>query len=392
MVFSQMPIFMKLELGASEHLIGSIDGVVEFISHLMRIVAGPLSDLLQNRKVVIGFGYGLSTLVKPLFALSSSVGIVILIRSLDRITNGLQASPRDALIGDLAPPQKRGASYGLSKSLKTGGSVVGAALVVWIMTASHNNFRLLFLCAFVPGLIALILFIFGVKQPKPKGNFFVGNQEKAGIEKRKDSRTVVSLLKSIRWKAFLELKTGYWRVLSLVALYELAHVGETYLTFRATEVGIKIAHVSLVMLAFNLGQFFVSYPIGVLSDKFKRYTILMMGFLFLVVANTLLIVASSSWMVFLGVFFWGAQIGTSQSIFVAMISDETPAHLRGTAFGIFYLIMGVDIMIASKIAGIFWDQGSHYIFLYSLIICTLSIGWLYRLRKKIDPHQPKQKA
>lgn len=365
MVFSQMPIFMKTELGASEHTIGVIDGIMEFVSHAMRILAGSFSDFIQNRKIVLGFGYGLSTLVKPLFALSSSIGFVILIRSMDRLTNGLQAAPRDALIGDLVPKDKRGSSYGLSKSLKTAGSVLGAALVVWIMTITNNNFRLLFLCAFVPALIALILFIIGVKEPKA-GPLVNGN---ATSSKRK-----------FNWKSFLQLKHGYWRIIAMLFIYEMAHFGESYLTFRAAEIGVSITYISLVMLLFNMGQFLSAFPIGTLSDRFQRQNILLIGFAFMLIANACLIYGTSALFVYMGVFFWGAQMGTTQSVFVSMISDETPKEIRGTAFGIFYIVMGIDILIASKLAGLIWENhGSIYAFKYSASIALFSIFALFFL-------------
>lgn len=358
MVFSQMPIFMKTELGASEHTIGAIDGFVEFVSHAMRIIAGSISDIIQNRKAVLGVGYGLSALVKPLFALSSSVGFVIVIRSLDRITNGLQASPRDALIGDLVPKTKRGASYGLSKSLKTAGSVTGAAIVVWIMTISGNNFRLLFMCAFIPAIIALILFIVGIKEPKavPLANI-------AKPKKRPFS-----------WRSIFELKKDYWQVIGMLGIYELAHFGESYLTFRVREVGVDITYISMVMVLFNMGQFLSAFPIGTLSDRFRRENILLLGFFFMLLANMCMIFGTSPLFVYVGVFFWGAQMGTTQSVFVSMVSDKTPKHVRGTAFGIFYIVMGIDILIASKLAGVLWDEfGSIGAFRYSAIVTSISI-------------------
>lgn len=372
MVFSQMPIFMKTELGASEHTIGAIDGFVEFVSHAMRIVAGSISDIIQNRKVVLGVGYGLSALVKPLFALSSSVGFVVFIRSLDRITNGLQASPRDALIGDLVPKTKRGSSYGLSKSLKTAGSVTGAAIVVWIMTISGNNFRLLFLCAFIPAIIALVLFIFGIKEPKA-----VPLKE---ITKPKQ--------KPFNWRSVFELKKDYWHVIGMLGIYELAHFGESYLTFRVREVGVNITYISMVMVLFNMGQFLSAFPIGALSDRFRRENILLLGFSFMLLANMCMIFGASPLFVYLGVFFWGAQMGTTQSVFVSMVSEKAPKHVRGTAFGIFYIVMGIDILIASKFAGVLWDRfGSIGAFRYSAVVTCISIlvllFWKHKQTQKI---------
>ncbi len=370
MVFSQMPMFMKVELGATESQIGIIDGFVEFISYAVRILAGSASDLIQGRKLVLGIGYGLATFVKPFFVFSSSVMFVIVIRSLDRLANGIQASPRDALIGDLAPPNQRGASYGLYKSLKTAGSVVASVLVIWIMTATNNNFRFLFMLAFIPSVIALILFIVGVREPRHRNKLIV----KTGEHEKK-----------IKWKSFLELKSGYWKLILLLSIFELAHFGESYLIFRAEEVGVPISHVSSVLLFFNLGQVFISFPLGALSDKFQRRDLLLIGILFMVMANICMMYGSSPTVILIGTFLWGAQLGATQSIFVSMISDESPQYIRGTAFGIFYLVMGLDILIASKLAGFIWENyGSTNAFFSSACVSVFSIFCLFILvpRKK----------
>lgn len=374
MVFSQMPMFMKYELGATESQIGTIDGLVEFISHAVRVFAGSVSDIFQNRKFILGIGYGLSTLVKPLFALSSSIGMLVAVRSLDRITNGLQASPRDALIADLAPDKKRGASYGLSKSFKTAGSVMGAALVALIMHKTGNNFRFLFMLAFIPAGIAFLAFLIGIKEPRHRDKF-----------KEKISRTK----SRFKWRTFFELKWNYWRLIIVLLVFELAHFGESYLNFRASEVGVTIANISFVMLLFNLGQFLIAYPIGVLADSFQRRNMLLIGFLFMLLANVFMGLGHTEIWMYLGVFFWGAQMGTTQSIFVSMISDTTPQYLRGTAFGIFYLVNGLDILIASKLAGILWETwGSRWAFAYSFFITAVSILFLLLLipsKNKITP-------
>ena len=231
------------------------------------------------------------------------------------------------------------------------------------MTVTNNDFRFLFLCAFVPALIALVLFLFGVKEPQATPLIDINKPN----HKRK-----------FHWRSLLELKKGYWQVIALLFVYEMAHFGESYLTFRAAEVGVNITYISLVMLLFNMGQFVSAFPIGTLSDRFQRQHILLIGFLFMLAANICLIYSTSPTSVYLGVFLWGAQMGTTQSIFVSMVSDEAPKHIRGTAFGIFYIVMGIDIMIASKIAGVVWENyGSIYAFKYSALVTLCSIVCLF---------------
>jgi MFS family permease len=366
MVFSVMPLFMETELGASRTEVGRIDGFVEFVAYLIRIFSGAVGDIFQNRKAVLGVGYTLSMLVKPMFAMASSVIWIFWIRSLDRVSNGIQASPRDALIGDLAPKNVRGASYGMTKSLKTAGSFIGSALVVVILTYSDISLRTLFLYATIPAGLALILFVLGVKEPRHKDKFTV--EDKVSHEKK------------FRWSAFKELNWSYWKVIILTAIFQLAHFGESYLVFRVRDAGLPNENISLVMLFFNIGQFLVAYPLGRLSDRVERRKVLLSGFILMICAGLVMALTHNIYIVMSGVFLWGAQFGITQSIFVSIISDVTPQYIRGTAFGIFYIIMGVAIFISSWFAGTIWDvYGYKTLFLTSACISFFSCFMLFVL-------------
>ncbi len=374
MVFSVMPLFMETELGASRTEVGRIDGFVEFVAYLIRIFSGAVGDIFQNRKAVLGVGYTLSMLVKPMFAMAGSVVWIFWIRSLDRISNGIQASPRDALIGDLAPKGVRGASYGLTKSLKTAGSFIGSALVVVILTYSDISLRTLFLYATIPAGFALILFVFCVKEPNHKNKFTVSDEEKHE--------------KKFRWSAFKELNRSYWKIIILTAIFQLAHFGESYLVFRVRDAGLLNENISLVMLVFNVGQFLVAYPLGRLSDTMERRKVLLGGFLLMIFAGVTMAITHSIFLVMCGVFLWGAQFGITQSIFVSLISDVTPQYIRGTAFGIFYITMGIAIFISSWFAGTIWDMYGHStLFLTSAAISLFSCFALFLL---IPSHVKKQ--
>ncbi len=374
MVFSVMPLFMETELGASRTEVGRIDGFVEFVAYLIRIFSGAVGDIFQNRKAVLGVGYTLSMLVKPMFAMAGSVVWIFWIRSLDRVSNGIQASPRDALIGDLAPKGVRGASYGLTKSLKTAGSFIGSALVVVVLTYSDISLRTLFLYATIPAGLALTLFFFGVKEPHHKDKFTV--TDKAKHEKK------------FRWSAFKELNWAYWKIIILTAIFQLAHFGESYLVFRVRDAGLLNENISLVMLVFNIGQFLVAYPLGRLSDTMERRKVLLGGFFLMICAGVTMALTHSILLVMCGVFLWGAQFGITQSIFVSIISDVTPQYIRGTAFGIFYIVMGIAIFISSWFAGTIWDTYGHAtLFLTSAAISLFSCFMLFLL---IPSHVKKQ--
>ncbi len=157
MIYSQLPMYMKNVLGASAKQATLIDGIVESFSHITRIISGVISDMLQNRKMMLVAGYGLTIISKPIYLLSPSLMLVFCAQTLDRFANGIIASPRDALVGDVADKPKRGASYGFLKSLKTAGSVIGAMAAIGIMVLTSDDFVSVFVVATVPAFIAFVL-------------------------------------------------------------------------------------------------------------------------------------------------------------------------------------------------------------------------------------------
>lgn len=370
MVFSLMPTFMETELGATKTIVGRIDGFVEFVAYIIRIFSGVTADIFQNRKVVLSIGYGFAAIIKPLFAIASSVVWIFWVRVLDRFSNGIQASPRDALIGDIAPKTHRGACYGLTKSLKTAGSCIGTVLTIGLMITFNNDYRFLFHLAFIPALLAFALLIWGVKEPRHRNRFIQETDE-------------TTHKKGIQWKAFLELNGTYWKIILMTVIFHLAHFGESYLVFRVMDTGLQLSFSPMVMFLFNLGQFCVSYPLGWLSDRIPRRLVLLAGFLFMVGASLMMGHSNNLYVVLGGVFLWGAQMGTTQSVLVSLIFDATPQYIRGTAFGIFYTALGICIWVSSWFAGDIWEHYGHdSLFTVSALISLFSCGILFFLIPK----------
>ncbi len=180
----------------------------------------------------------------------------------------------------------------------------------------------------------------------------------------------------------------FWKIIVLATFFELAHFSETLLSWRAYSVGVPTSFIAFVMAAMNVGQFLVAYPLGRLSDRFNRYTFLVIGFLFMVGSNLCLGFGESITIVMIGVFLWGAQMSTTQSIFLSMISDVVDKDLRGTAFGVFYFTSGIIYLISSSIAGNLWDAfGYMSSFLNSAVISIISIFLLLWLFRKNGAHK-----
>ncbi len=133
LVHSLLPVFLVGTLGVSVAAVGLIEGIAEATALITKVFSGVLSDWFGKRKMLAVIGYGLAALTKPVFALATTVEAVIGARFADRIGKGIRGAPRDALVTDIAPPEIRGAAFGLRQSLDTVGAVVGPLLAIAAM-------------------------------------------------------------------------------------------------------------------------------------------------------------------------------------------------------------------------------------------------------------------
>jgi MFS family permease len=343
MVHSLLPLFMVGTLGASALVVGLIEGLAEATALIVKVFSGVLSDWWGKRKWLAVFGYALGALTKPLFALAPGIGTVLTARLLDRVGKGVRGAPRDALVADIAPPDMRGAAFGLRQSLDTVGAFVGPLLAVGLMLLWANDFRAVFWVAVVPGLLAVGLLVLGVREPdRPVG------QRRSNPIRRENLR---------------RLGSAYWWVVGLGAVFTLARFSEAFLVLRAEQSGVPLALVPLVMVAMNLVYAASAYPFGRLSDRMNHRTLLALGLAVLIAAD-LVLAANAHWTTLLaGVALWGLHMGMTQGLLATMVADTAPADLRGTAFGFFNLVSGVALLLSSAIAGLLWDRlGASFTF------------------------------
>lgn len=365
MVYSQLGLFMKYELHASELKIALIDGVVEFIAYAVRVFSGLISDYFMNRKAILFVGCGLSLLMKPIFAISCSPLMVLAAQSVERIGNGLQAVPRDALIADLSDNKTRGQSFGFSKSFKTVGSLLGTCIAITIMWTTNNNYRIVFLCS----TIAVAISIFCLSKIKTK-------QETQRTEDRK--RKIENPFKR---KYLKSMDIFFWKIIFLAIIFELGHFSEALFPIY-TRSFISITMAGSVSIFISVGQVLCSFPIGLFADKLGKGKFIRICILMMIAANLLFIAApyiESVIPVYIAAFLWGGQMTAVQGLFLSIISERVDPHLRGTAIGIYYCTIGVSYLIASTIAGHLWNSvGSLYAFLYSISFCFITL-FLFRI-------------
>ena len=365
LIHGLLPVFMVSSLGASAFAVGMVEGIAESTALIVKVFSGVVSDYLGKRKALAVIGYGLGAASKPLFALALSVNWVLAARFIDRIGKGIRGAPRDALVADLVPPEIRGAAYGLRQSLDTVGAFVGPLLGVALMLYWAGDFRTVFWYAAIPAVIAVLLLIFGVDEPRSAAG---GRKPAAPIE----------------WKTLGDLSGAYWFVVAVGGVFTLARFSEAFLILRAQQQGLPDAYAPLVLVVMNVVYALAAYPLGKLADRMSHMRLLQAGLAMLIAADLILAQAQGLAAVAIGVALWGLHLGMTQGLLATMVADTAPAHLRGTAFGFFNLASGIAMLAASVLAGLLWDRLGSGITFYAGAAFSLAALLLLVLRAHDD--------
>jgi MFS family permease len=355
LIHALLPLYLVGVLGASTLTVGIIEGIAEATASVTKVFSGALSDYLGQRKWLTALGYGLAAASKPIFPLAPSIAWVAGARFIDRVGKGIRGAPRDALIADLTPANLRGTAYGLRQSLDTVGAVLGPALAIAFMALFANRFTTVFWIAVIPAFIAVAIIVLFVREPKRAA-------------RARAMRSPLSRAELAR------LDIGYWIVVGVAAIFTLARFSEAFLLLRAQSVGMPVVLVPTVMVVMNIVYAATSWPAGALSDSIGRYRLLVVGFALLIVADLVLALGGGVAAVMIGVAIWGLHMGLTQGLLSALVADTAPAALRGTAFGVFNMVSGLAMLLASVIAGGLWDAiGPDGTFLAGAVFTAIAL-------------------
>jgi MFS family permease len=365
MIHALLPIYMVRVLGTSALTVGVIEGIAEATASITKVFSGALSDWLGRRKLLAAFGYGLAALTKPIFPLASSIEWLIAARFIDRVGKGIRGAPRDALVADIAPPHLRGASFGLRQSLDTIGAFLGPLLAIGLMWLTADHFQAVFWIAVIPAFLSVGLILVAVKEP----------------ERPREQRRVRMPLHRDELR---RLGATYWWVVAIAAVFTLARFSEAFLILRAQSIGLPLALIPVVLVIMSLAYSLSAYPIGVLSDRMDRMTLLILGLVLLFLADLVLAFATDIVWLGIGVVLWGLHMGFTQGLLATLIAEIAPAELRGTAFGMFNLMTGIALLVASVVAGALWDiNGPQGTFLAGAAFTVLTLVGLFVIRGRL---------
>jgi MFS family permease len=361
MISGMLPSFIVTELGASKALLGGIEGSAELVSYAFRLVSGSLSDKFHRRKIFIILGYGLSTISKPFFSLSFNWIDVLIVRISDRIGKGVRTAPRDALISDSVTEKISGKAFGIHRTLDQTGAIAGP--IAGYVLLQFFEVRDIFILSLIPGVIAIIILVFFVKE-------VTGKDISSGIQ-----RNFVNLLKQNRPFTILLFITG---------IFGLGAYNFSFVLLKSSDLGVIESSIPLVYAAINITHTAVSVPSGIMADRIGKEKVLVLGYGVLLISSFLMVLLSGNFLyAFVIALVYGIYVGITETVQRAVIPKYVDSNLRGTAYGLYNLVIGVGFFIGNILFGYLWDAYSFDIAISfsSIFVASAMIGMTVFIKK-----------
>jgi MFS family permease len=339
-IYPLLPIFLTTVLGTSAAAVGAIEGAAETTSALLKLASGWWSDRASRRKPLVVAGYALASLARPLVAVAQSAAQVLAIRLTDRVGKGIRGSPRDALIAESVDPAIRGRAFGFHRAADHAGAVVGPLIAFALLRWEQLPLRTVFLFAALPGVLSVIVLVLGVRET-PRHARAASATKKAGVP-----------------SLDVSLGRAFWTFLACVLLFTLGNSTDAFLILRANQLGVSVALVPILWAALHVVKSAASVPGGALSDRFGRKPLILAGWAVYAAVYIGFGRATETWHAWALFLAYGTFFGLTEGTQAALIADLVGQARRGTAYGWYYLAVGIGALPASVLFGLIWDRVS----------------------------------
>jgi MFS family permease len=342
MLLNVLPLFLANVLGVRVWAVGLVEGLAEATASFLKLWSGQRSDRLGARKWLAVAGYGVSALSKPFYLIAATWPAVAAVRWGDRVGKGVRTAPRDALLADSTPPERRGLAFGLHRAADTGGAVVGLLVTVWVVDhvqgadalLAAETFRTLVLWSLLPAFLGVALLAIGARDtPRPERISAAGPPR----------------------PRLRGLGRGFGAFVVCSVVFELGNSADAFLVLRAQERGLGVVDVLWVLLGFNLVYALVAAPAGHLSDRVSRKGVVLASWALYAVAYAGFALSRSELHVVLLYLLYGVYHGLVAGAAKALIADVVPDELRATAYGGYAAAIGLVTLPASLFAGVLWE-------------------------------------
>src|SRR6267378_1294978 len=321
MIFPILPFFLIQVLSANALIVGLVEGVAESVGTFSKIFSGRLSDSAGKRKRFVAAGYGLSTAMKILFPFARTWPEFLGMRILERTGKGVRDAPRDALLTESTPPETRGKAFGFHRSMDTAGAIAGPIITLVIL--------------------------------------FVREPPRAPSAKRTLRMT------------FREIPKPLVAFIGIATIFSFADFSYVFLLLRAGLV-YGTTQAILLYIVYNIVYAAHAFPAGILSDRFGRRPVVLIGYIAFVGMAALLALSSDLLVLVLGFVLYGLSYGMAEGTQRALVADFAPAETKATVLGAYHTSVGVVKLASGLVAGFLFTIHPTATFAFGAVLGTVA--------------------
>ena len=297
MIYPLLPLFLSVTLGVDKAFIGVIEGIAESSASISKVFSGWLSDRVKRRRPLIGLGYLVSTIAKPLFAICHTGGHVLTVRLAERLGKGIRTAPRDALIADSVEKRHMGRSFGVHRAMDTAGAVLGPLIAFILLPVLKGDYRSIFWLSVIPASAAVLIVFFCVRErSKPSPGEGVSHLKK-------------------------HLGRDFRMFVVVASIFSIGNSSDAFLILRASSLGVPGPMISLLWMSFNVIYALTAVPGGILSDRFGRRRTISVAFLFYSLIYLGFAHAFSAVHAWVLIGLYGMYYGLSEGVMRAYVAD-----------------------------------------------------------------------
>ncbi|MBK7374487.1 MAG: MFS transporter [Chitinophagaceae bacterium] len=367
MLYPVMPLFLK-HIGYSAIFIGVLEGIAEAVAGLSKSYFGKWSDLSGKRLPFVQLGYAFSAISKPMLAILTYPWWIFLSRTVDRLGKGIRTGARDAMLSDECTKENKGRVFGFHRSMDTFGAVLGPVAALTYLYFYPDDYKTLFLIAFIPGLLAIIT------------TLLIKEKRRPATTNHKSQTTNFFTFFSY-WKTS---SPEYKRLLTGLLLFALFNSSDVFLLLRMKESGLPDTAIIGTYVFYNLVYALLAYPVGILADRIGLKRIFITG-LFVFAFVYLGFALNNNSIVFIFLFLlYGLYAAATEGVSKAWISNIVDKSETATAIGTYSGFQSICALIASSLCGLLWyNFGSMVTFLVTVVMTVVVIIYL-SLFKRTD--------
>jgi len=364
MMMWTLPFYIAM-LGGAIYWVGLVEGLRESVASLVTVASGWVSDKIGNRKALVGLGYGISTIVKPILALAVAPWHVLGLMSLERVGKGIRGAPRDALVAGAVSADHLGKAFSFHRLMDHAGAsvgqITGVILVIFLFPYFHkladagaaltpaDVFRWIYIIAAVPAALAVLAIIFFVRETTAE----------------------------IKKKVQLDFRAGYdrrfWMLLAALLVFALGNSSDMFLMLRAGEIlhyKVNLSHeeraalaanwnfpweLPLMFFVLNVAKMVFTMPGGLVADRIGRAKTLAIGWAIYAAVYFGFGFADHAWEAWALFVAYGLFYGFTEGVQKAVVADFVRAEVRGAAYGLAYFCEGIAKFPASVLLGIIYS-------------------------------------